>query len=132
MIKKINPIIPIALSALFLIIMFITTQVRKNNIETKNMDLALFESKAKYLYELKSRWSGKNLISKLNSSIPNQELKQNTQIKKSGNKIIMTVDGIDKHSINTIVKNIFSQNFEIKKFRLDGKENMSLRVEIRI
>ncbi len=134
MIKKINPIAIATILAIMLIVMFLSIQTRKNSIQNESTNLASFEAKAKSLYELKKRWKQSDIISKLNSIIPNSKLKENANIKKQGNKAIMNIKGIDKNSINIIVKNLFTQPFEIKKFsinRIDDK-NLELQVEVKL
>ncbi len=132
MIKKINPIVIVGVLALFLLVIFFSVQSRKSHIQIQNKELANFQAKAKKLKNLKNKWQKKDSISKLNSIVLSSKLKEQTEIKRQGDKVLMRVKNIGKNHINILMTNLLTQAFELTKFSIKRLDDKSLELDLEV
>lgn len=132
MIKRVNPFVIVGVFSIILLVLFLSVQNRRHNIHEQSRQLAKYEAKAKGLKGLKSKWQQKNIVAKLNAIVSNPSLKKSTDIKKQGNRAIMSVKNIDKNQIDMIMKNMLNEPFNIKKFDINRLNDKSLNLTIEV
>lgn len=132
MISRINPFFILGILALLLALLFFGVKSRESKIQKGNIELAKYEAKAKMLQELQRGWNQKNITSKLNSLAQSAMLKSNSKYTKTNDRAIMSISKVDKSQADNIVKNIFNEPFEIKKFNIKRATEHLLEIHLEV
>lgn len=132
MIKRVNPLMVVGALAIVLVILWISVQSKKADIQNESIALAKYEAKAKDLKDTKSKWSSKKVSAKINSIVSNPNLKPKTIIKNQRDKITLSAKGIDQREIDMIVKNLLNEPFEIKKIDIKRINDKSLDLYVEV